>query len=97
LIPQITNVELELIKVQLILKLLGGQENILTLIISTRSIQIKLTKLKLNGMVTLLKLNLLNQDNQFKLFTLSTQLMDTVPELLIMVFNSISMQDLSIL
>jgi len=97
LIPQITNVELELIKVQLILKLLGGQENIPTLIISTRSIQIKLTKLKLNGMVTLLKLNLLNQDNQFKLFTLSTQLMDTVLELLIMVFNSISMQDLSIL
>jgi len=97
LIPQITNVGLELIKVQLILKLLGGQENIPTLIISTRSIQIKLTKLKLNGMVTLLKLNLLNQDNQFKLFTLSTQLMDTVLELLIMVFNSISMQDLSIL
>jgi len=44
----------------------------------------------------LLKLLLINQDNQFKLFTLSMPLMDIKQEPLIMVFNSISTQDLNI-
>jgi len=53
-------------------------------------------KLKSFGMDILLKLLSLNQDNQLKLFTLSILPMDIKEELPIMVFNSISMLDLSI-
>jgi len=90
------NVELELTKVQLILKLRDGHRNIPTLIISTRSTQIKMSKLKSNGMVILLKLLLLNLDNLPKLFTLSTQLASIAVVLPIMVCSSISTLDLNI-
>ena len=83
-------------KVQLILKLVDGQRKPLTLTISTKFTLIKKSKLLSLGMDILLKLLLINQDNQFKLFTLSMPLMDIKQEPLIMVFNSISMRDLNI-